>query len=182
MPRDDVLRAALRDDKFRALPASARALFAEMLILGPTSSAGVLPLMPAKWAAGSLDTTERSAMEDLALLSAVDRVVVDLKTFEVLIRNFIRDCGVWRNPNHFRGALNSAQDVASPFLRQCLALELRRIGGPLVLEAVEVLTADMDSDNREDAPEMERQGIDDVSAPGSEPNSVRPSGDSSEVP
>ena len=163
MARDDVLRAALRDDSFRALPASARALFMEMVVVGPTSSAGVLPLMPAKWAAGSSDTTERSAMDDLALLSAVDRVVVDLKTFEVLVRNFIRDCGVWRNPNHFRGALNSAQDVASPFLRQCLALELRRIGGPLVADVVEILTADMDSGDSGEAPEMDRQGIGDGS-------------------
>lgn len=181
MARDDVLRAALRDDKFRALPASAQMLFCQMVILGPVSSAGVLPLMPAKWAAGLSYATERSAMEDLALLSAANRVIVDLKTFEALVRNFIRDSGVWRNPNHFRGALNSAQAVDSPFLRQCLALELRRIGGPLVMEAVEILTADMDSDDG-DAPGMDQRGNGDASEADEDPNSERTPDDSSEKP
>lgn len=163
MPRDDVLRSAWRNDRFRDLPATARALFSELVILGSTSSAGVLPLMPAKWAMGCRDATELSVMADLSALSTAGFVIVDIAKFEVMIRNFIRDSGVWRNPNHFRGALNSAQAADSPVLRQCLALELRKIGGPLVLEAVEMLTADSHFEGIGDATSMHLAGIEDAS-------------------
>ncbi|WP_405490398.1 hypothetical protein [Nocardia sp. NBC_00511] len=151
MARDDVLRAVWRDKRFRALPASARALFAQMVVLGPTSSAGVLPLMPAKWAAGSPDTDEASTRADLAKLAEVGFVVVDAQTFEVLIRNFIHLSGAHRIPNHLRGALNSAKAVDSPMLRQCLALELGKVDGSEVVEAIEILVADMDLGSIDDA-------------------------------
>lgn len=161
MARDDVLRVAWKDPRFRALRDSARALFDQLVILGPPSSAGVLPLIPAKWASGLPDATERSVMADLAVLAASDFVAVDAMHFEVLIRNYIRDSGSWRNPNHFRGALNAAQSVDSPLLRSYLAAELHKIGGPLVDEVVEILSPETDFGLTGDASATDRPGLDD---------------------
>lgn len=151
MARDDVLLKAWQSAEFARLSRGAQALFNQLVIHGGASSAGVLPLMPAKWAAGCSGETEASVMNDLGELTGASWVVVDTAKFEVLIRNFIRDSRTHRNPNHFRGALNAARAVDSVPLRRLLAVELDKFNDPSAAETIEILTADMDSEGIGDA-------------------------------
>lgn len=139
MARDDVLRKAFQNPAFRAVRRTAQALFAQLLTHGAPNIAGVLPLMPAKWATGCDEISEASVMDDLAMLSAAGLVVVDLATFEVLIRGFISDSGVARHASQFQGALKCAKAVESVLLRTVLARELEDIGDPEGLKVAEVL-------------------------------------------
>jgi hypothetical protein len=117
-----------------------------MVVLGPLNNAGVLPLMPRKWASGCPGVTEETIDEDLELLAASGFVIVDDVYFEVMIRGFISNSGAHRHPNRLRGALNAARLVDSPKLREYLALELHKIDHPDASEVSEILMPRTDLD------------------------------------
>src|SRR5690606_35065311 len=54
-------------------------------------------------------------------------IVVDYDTEELLIRSFIRNDGVWKQPKVLAIALEEAEQVASPRLRRAIAVELKRL-------------------------------------------------------
>lgn len=142
--RDEVLRKAWQNPTFRAVRRTAQALFAQLVTQGAPNIAGVLPLMPAKWAAACDEVTEAGVMADLAILSTAGVVVVDPTTFEVLIRGFIRDCGAARHASQFQGALKCSEAVESVVLRTVLARELQSIGHPDGLALAEILSPSTD--------------------------------------
>ncbi|WP_405137472.1 hypothetical protein [Nocardia sp. NBC_01388] len=156
MGREQVLLKAWRRPAFRSLRRSAQALFTQILTQDAPSMAGVVPLMPAKWASVCEEISEASVMADLAAMSEAHLVVVDTTTFEVLVRDYIDDSGAVRHRIHFKGALNAAVMVESELLRSVLGLELKTIGTPEALEFLEVLVPpESDSDPSEGAPESD---------------------------
>lgn len=159
MGRDQFLLKAWRAAAVRSLPRSAQALFAQLLTQEAPSMAGIVPLMPAKWASVCEEISEVSVMDDLVKLSEVDLVVVDPLTFEVLIRDFIRDTGGFRHKHHFKGAVNAALLVESELLRGVLALELKAIGTPAALEYLEIVASRQDPDPSRVEPESDPDGI-----------------------
>lgn len=139
MGRDLVLTKAWQNAKFRGLRRSAQALFAQLVTQGAPNIAGVLPLMPAKWAAGCDEISEASVMADLSELCSAGMVAVDPASFEVLIRGYIRDSGAARHASQLVGACKCAKAVESVLLRTALAKELQVIGSPEGLAAAEIL-------------------------------------------
>lgn len=98
---------------------------------GDISAAGVLPLVPGRWAAQShgmgVDELEAS------LRRLVDRrwIIIDEQTQEVLIKTFIEDDGGWTNSKRRVAICAAASSVASPVIRRALATICARLGIPL---------------------------------------------------
>ncbi|WP_280454137.1 hypothetical protein [Nocardia brasiliensis] len=116
------------DKEFRALTRTAQALYAQLISQKEINNAGVLPLMVSKWAKGCDEMTSEMIIADLAVLVDARFVVVDTDTEEVLVRSFIRNDGVLKQPNVFKNALRVAEAVESTSIRAVLAAELRRLG------------------------------------------------------
>lgn len=149
MGRDQVLSKAWRRPEFRSLRRSAQALFAQLVTQETPTMAGVVPLMPAKWASVCAELDEASVMADLAALSGARRVVVDTATFEVLIRDYMSDSGATRHRHHFTACLKAAVAVESPVLRAAIAVELQAIGSDEALDVAELLVPHTDRDPTE---------------------------------
>ncbi|RJO74147.1 hypothetical protein D5S18_18515 [Nocardia panacis] len=117
-----------QDKDFRALPRTAQALYVQLVSQPNINNAGVVPLMLSKWAKGCDELTSDRIIADLAALIDGRFVVVDSDTEEVLVRSFIRNDGVLKQPNVLKNALRCAEAVESHAIREALAAELRRTG------------------------------------------------------
>lgn len=91
------------------------------------NGAGVVPLQDRKWRKYARDMNDDRIEAALAELQSYWYVLVDEETEEVLIRTFIRNDGLWKQPNVLLGALRSAEGVMSDTLRAVIWDELQRI-------------------------------------------------------
>ncbi|MEV6448476.1 hypothetical protein [Amycolatopsis sp. NPDC051716] len=115
------------DEDFRELSLPAKMLYLQLMSQQKLSYAGVLDLAMKRWAGPhpDLDTPEvRAALDELDYARFV---VVDHDTEELLVRTFIRNDELYKQPNVLRGALRVAFDIESPKLRAALAVELRKL-------------------------------------------------------
>lgn len=129
MPRTHavLLLRVWSDQEWRALPRDCQWLY-ELLISQPSiNHAGVLPLPGRRWQSLAADATPDVVNQALKTLAERRFVAYDEDTDEVLVRSFVRNDGVYRQPNTLKSALRSAQAVQSPHLRAVLASELRRL-------------------------------------------------------
>jgi hypothetical protein len=115
-------------DDFRDRSPGAQRLYFLLLSQRELNNAGVMPLMIGKWSRCSAATTPDDIRDDLAELDEHRYVVVDHETEELLIRTFIRNDGVAKQPNILKNALRLAVQVESPTIRVALGQELLRIG------------------------------------------------------
>jgi hypothetical protein len=113
---------------FRLLGPAEQRLYFLLLSQRSLNHAGVLPLTVRKWAGSCAGTSIEDVWTSLKALDAARYVVVDTDTEEVLIRSFIRNDGIARQPNVLKAALRLATGIESPRLRAALAGELRRLG------------------------------------------------------
>lgn len=136
------------DEDFRARSAHAQWLYFLLLSHGAINNAGVLPLQTRQWANRCATATEDTVTAAVGELVEHRFVVVDHGTEELLVRTFIRNDGVARQPNLLKNAARLARQVESPALRHELAIELARVDtswmkdkdvGPLVAETVALL-------------------------------------------
>ena len=116
------------DRAFRSLSERAQRMYLVLFGQKDVNNAGVLPLLPSRWAKYCGDTSASDVEAALAELEAAEFVFADTETDELLIRSFIRNDGVLKQPNVFKNALKCAEMVESRRLRSVLAGELRRIG------------------------------------------------------
>lgn len=130
MPRDHgrLLCRIWSDEDFRALPRTAQMMYAQLLSQKEINNAGVLPMRVSKWAKGCAEMNELKITADLAALMDAEFIHVDTDSEEVLVRSFIRNDGVLKQPNIFKNALRCAESVESAEIRRILASELRRTG------------------------------------------------------
>lgn len=91
------------------------------------NGAGVVPLQDRKWRKYARDMNGGRIEAALEELRSYWYVLVDEETEEVLIRTFIRNDGLWKQPNVLLGALRSAEGVMSDTLRAVIWDELQRI-------------------------------------------------------
>ncbi len=117
-----------RDSDFRALSRSAQALYMQLLAQKEINNAGVCPLMVSKWARGCDELDEAAVWVTLRELQAARFVFFDEESEELLVRSFIRNDGILKQPNLVKNALRCAEQVESETLRGVLAEELRRLG------------------------------------------------------
>lgn len=117
-----------RDRDFRSLSRSAQALYMQLLAQKEINNAGVCPLMVSKWARGCDELDEAAVWASLGELQAARFVYFDEESEELLVRSFIRNDGILKQPNLVKNALRCAEQVESAVLRGVLAEELRRLG------------------------------------------------------
>jgi hypothetical protein len=119
-----------RNDDWRELSRGAQALYMQLLSQKEVDCAGVLPLLPTKWAKGCAGLTAEQIMADMEELQRHRFVYYDEDTDEALIRTYIRNSNVMKVPNMRKSARRAAALVASPKIRAILAAELRATGDP----------------------------------------------------
>lgn len=115
------------DSDFLARSALAQRLYMVLISQPNLGHAGILTIACRRWARLAPDTTEDDIRAGLAELDAADFLVVDEDTDEVLIRSFIRNDHVWKQPKVLAVAITEAAGMTSPRLRDRVARELRRI-------------------------------------------------------
>ncbi|WP_051637269.1 hypothetical protein [Rhodococcus sp. UNC363MFTsu5.1] len=113
--------------EFRALSPGAQRTYMVLFGQKDVNNAGVLPLMPSRWARYCEGLTEADVWADLAELQAARFIYFDTDSDELLIRSFIRGDGIEKQPNVLKNALKCAELIDSPLLRQVLAAELRKL-------------------------------------------------------
>jgi hypothetical protein len=123
-----ILVSIWTDTDFRALSPEAQRTYMLLLSQGSLNNAGVLPLTVKRWAAGCNATTTGDVEKALAELDEHRYVAVDEDTEELLVRSFIRNDGISKQPQMLKSALKEAVGIESPRLRAVLAQELRRLG------------------------------------------------------
>jgi hypothetical protein len=119
-----------RNDDWRELSRGAQALYMQLLSQKEVDCAGVLPLLPTKWAKGCAGLTTEQVMADMEELQRHRFVYYDEDTDEALIRTYIRNSNVMKVPNMRKSARRAATLVASPKIRAILAAELRATSDP----------------------------------------------------
>lgn len=87
----------------------------------------MLPLALRRWARSTADVTAATIRASLVTLIGRGFVVVDWDTEEVLVRTFIRNDEVFKQPQVMRSALKSAESAESETIRWALHDELNRL-------------------------------------------------------
>lgn len=129
MPRAHarILCSILEDEDFQELSPLAQRLYFILLAQPLLTTAGVLPLTLKRWARACKATTVADISDALTELNERRYVLVDEDTEECLIRSFIRNDGVSKQPQMLSNALRVAHDLVSPKLKSILANELRKL-------------------------------------------------------
>jgi len=115
------------DPEFTALDARAQQLYCLLISYHSRNLAGVLPLTLKRWAGSTRDATVDNITEALQQLAKAGFIVVDWDTEEVLIRTYVRNDEVHRQPNLMKAARKFALQIESPALRRALSAELMRL-------------------------------------------------------
>jgi hypothetical protein len=116
-----------QDSDWLALSHTAQWLYVALLWQPERTHAGTLTIALRRWARLSPTLNVEMVRDALLELAAARFVVVDFDTDEILIRTYIRNDGVYRQPNVFKSAARSAAAIASPLLREAVRTELLRL-------------------------------------------------------
>lgn len=149
-----------QDEDFLALPPYAQ--WAYMLVLSQPdlNLAGVIWYRPKRWSNLAAGATVESVERGIDKLHETRFVVVDRDSEELLVRTFIRNDEVWKQPNVFLSALRTIPGTLSRTLRGTLREELQRLPldnltgpkGPIVRAEVNRLIAELPSHPPTDPP------------------------------
>lgn len=115
------------DPDWRKLSAGAQWTYFMLLTQKDLTKAGTMSYNPRKWAKGCEALDEAHVERCVYELQDRRFVYLDEDTDEVLIRTYIRNDGIWKQPNMIKSACRSAALVSSQVLRAALAFELSRM-------------------------------------------------------
>lgn len=115
------------DKDFKALPGEEQRVYFMLLSQPDLGHSGLLSTTVRRWAGLSADGTKEAVWEAIEGLAAVDFLVVDEDTEEILIRTMVRNDQVWKQPKVLAVALAEAARISSPLLRARFAKEMERI-------------------------------------------------------
>lgn len=115
------------DPDFLALTPTAQRLYLFLLTQPDLNQAGLVALRTRRWSRSAKALNADSLAADLAELETARFVLVDEDTEEVLLRTFVRNDGVHRQPNVMRRMGEDALEIASPQLRRGLLAELLKL-------------------------------------------------------
>jgi len=129
MPRSHgrILSAIWNDGDFLALEAGPQRLYLFLLSQPDLSHAGLVPMRVRRWAKKVALGTVASITADLGDLENARFVVTDQDTEEVLIRTFVRNDGVYKQPKVMLRLREDARQIESPKLRGAFRSELDRL-------------------------------------------------------
>ncbi|WP_181785371.1 hypothetical protein [Streptomyces phytophilus] len=122
-----ILASIWEDQDFTALDPTEQRLYLFLLSQANLNHAGLLPLTLRRWARKARGLTVAALETTLDALQQARFIVTDDSTEELLIRTFVRNDGVWRQPNVMAAMVSAAQEIESPRLRAALLVELDRI-------------------------------------------------------
>jgi hypothetical protein len=129
MPRE-YAQVAVRiwdDAHFCALPPGPQRLYLFLLSQNDLNHAGVLGLRERRWAQCCAGTTTQDITNDLTVLQQTGFIVVDEDTEEVLVRTYIRNAGVWKQPKLMPAVFRDSQSARSARIKQTIIAEMGRI-------------------------------------------------------
>ena len=119
---------AWTDDHFKSnLTADSQWLYFALLSQPNINTAGVLPLQDRRWKKLAKAMTADRIEGALEELSTYWYVLIDEDTEEVLIRTFIRNDGLWKQPNVLKSALGHANNTMSNTLKVVIWHEVGRL-------------------------------------------------------
>jgi hypothetical protein len=131
MPRAEarIFTSIWKDPDFLDLEPGPQRLYMFLLSQDDLTYAGVLPLRIPRWATKARGLTAEGVEKDLAALESAPRpfVIVDYDSMELLVRSLLRRDNAWKQPNLFKLARESMQQVESARIRSALAAELHRL-------------------------------------------------------
>lgn len=116
-----------QDTDFRALRPSPQRLYLFLVSQPNLTHLGVLPLTLRRWA----DTADAYSLDDLsddlAELEEAGFVVVDEAAEELLVRSYLRNDGVYKQPNVLKAAVGTVAAIHSVRVKRTLLAEVDRI-------------------------------------------------------
>lgn len=115
------------DRDFRGLDVGPQRLYLFLISQPNINYAGVLSISSRRWAARVANYSEKQLLEDLQVLIDRRYVIVDNDEEELLVRTYIRNDGLWRNPKTMKSASRDALTTASPTIRRSILEELERL-------------------------------------------------------
>lgn len=115
------------DDEFTAMTESAQRAYMMLVSQAGVNWAGVLDFRPRRWTQLAADTTTESLDKALRELAAARFIAIDEDHEEVLVRSYMRNDEVYKQPNLLKNALAAVRHVQSRTLRDMLAEELRKL-------------------------------------------------------
>ncbi|MFF0409152.1 hypothetical protein ACFYUY_01785 [Kitasatospora sp. NPDC004745] len=122
-----VLTRIWDDPDFTVLPGDVQRLYLFLISQPNLNHAGLLPLTLKRWSSRAAGLTPEVLRGQLAALSASRFVVVDEDTEELLVRSFVRNDGVWKQPQVMGAMVSGALEISSRPLRAALLAEVERI-------------------------------------------------------
>lgn len=122
-----IYTAIWSDPDFRALAVAPQRLYLFLVSQPDLTYAGVLPVRPTGWAKSSAGYTATQLRKDLKTLEAKRFVVTDADTDELLIRTFVRNDELWKQPKMMHRLKSDVALIDSAKLLDRLKDELTRI-------------------------------------------------------
>lgn len=129
MPRTHgrIMASIWGDPDFLALEAGPQRLYLFLLSQPDLSHAGLVPMRVRRWAKKVALATDCTIRADLGDLADARFIVADEDTEEVLIRTFVRNDGVYKQPKVMIRLRDDAKQIESPALRAVFRAELDRL-------------------------------------------------------
>ncbi|MCY7288874.1 MAG: hypothetical protein LH624_11650 [Cryobacterium sp.] len=122
-----VMAAIWSDDDFTTMRSDAQRMFMFLLSQPDLSHAGLIPMRVNRWAKKAEDLTAKTVRSELDYLAAHHFIVLDEDTEEVLVRTFVRNDGVYKQPRVLDRMREDARQIESPLLRSAFRAELERL-------------------------------------------------------
>lgn len=115
------------DADFLGLTEGPQRLYLFLLSQPDLSHAGLLPMRERRWAKKVKGGTVAKVGQHLEALEAARFVVCDEETEEVLVRTYVRNDGVYKQPKVMLRMREDARQIESPKLRAAFRAELDRL-------------------------------------------------------
>lgn len=137
-----ILTSIWQDPDFVALKPAAKLVYLALLSQPDVSHLGVLSVAYGRWAR-ALNGSAQWVRECVEELAAARFVIIDPDAEQLLIRSFMRNDGVARQPNVLQAAATSIGSVASAKIADALLDELARIEVEEITEKTAPIVAAM---------------------------------------
>jgi hypothetical protein len=121
------MAAIWNDPDFLALAEGPQRLYMFLLSQPDLSHAGLVPLRIGRWAKKVAGGTRALIEQHIATLAEARFVVADEDTEELLVRTFVRNDGVYKQPKVMLRLREDARQIESPRLRSAFRAELDRL-------------------------------------------------------
>lgn len=122
-----ILTSIWDDDDFLDLDEREQRLYLFLISQPNLNHAGLLPMTLRRWSRKASGLTSAELEKRLQALETARFIVMDDDTEELLIRSFVRNDGVWKQPKVMGAMVSGALEISSRRLRRALLDEVDRI-------------------------------------------------------